>query len=96
MTTVKLIRLRNHKKKFKVEISGKRKKTIYFGASGYSDYTKHKDPERKKNYLARHRNENWNSIYTAGTWARFILWNKPTLRASIKDMERRFNIKIRT
>lgn len=29
-------------------------KIIHFGATGYSDFTKHKDPERRKRYLARH------------------------------------------
>ena len=32
-------------KKFKAVIDNK--KTIHFGDSAYSDYTKHKDPERK-------------------------------------------------
>jgi hypothetical protein len=31
------------------------KKTVHFGAAGMSDYTKHKDKERKERYLARHR-----------------------------------------
>ena len=30
-------------------------KKIHFGDSRYSDYTKHKDPERKKSYLSRHK-----------------------------------------
>jgi hypothetical protein len=29
-------------------------KTVSFGAKGYSDYTIHKDPARKHNYLNRH------------------------------------------
>ena len=32
-----------------------RTKTVQFGAAGMSDYTKHKDPERKQIYLDRHR-----------------------------------------
>lgn len=70
---------------------------IYFGASGYSDYTKHKDEKRKKRYIKRHReNENWgkSGIDTAGFWSRWILWNKPSLRASIRDTEDRFGIEI--
>lgn len=27
---------------------------VHFGAKGYSDYTKHKDPKRKASYVARH------------------------------------------
>jgi len=34
---------------------GKVVKTTHFGAAGMSDYTKHKDPERKQRYLNRHR-----------------------------------------
>ena len=29
-------------------------KIVHFGAAGYSDFTQHKDPARKKNYLSRH------------------------------------------
>mgnify|MGYP005993090929 CR=1 FL=1 len=39
-------------KKWKVSLpSGK---TVQFGARGYSDYTKHKDPLRMKRYVVRH------------------------------------------
>ena len=45
-------------KKLKAVIDNK--KTIHFGSSGYSDYTKHKDTERKDAYIQRHKkNENW-------------------------------------
>lgn len=73
------------------------KKKINFGAKGYSDYTKHKDPARKKRYLDRHKTrENWkkSGINTAGFWSRWLLWNKPTLAESIDDVEKRFNINI--
>lgn len=71
----------------------KREKTIHFGASGYSDYTIHKDEERKQRYIARHKaNENWNDPMTSGSLSRYILWNKPTLNESIKDYKTRFNL----
>ena len=71
-------------------------KKVSFGAEGYSDYTKHKDPERKKQYDARHKpNENWNDLKTAGAWSKWLLWNKETLQESKKDMEQKFNIKIK-
>jgi len=72
-------------------------KIVHFGASGYSDYTKHKDKERMMRYLNRHRkNENWtkSGIDTAGFWSRWILWNKPSLRDSITHTENKFNIHI--
>jgi hypothetical protein len=75
------------------------RKTVHFGADGMSDYTKHKDKERKERYLARHRkNEQWDNPLTASFYATNILWNKPTITESIKDTNRRFkniNIKMR-
>ena len=59
-----------------------------------SDFTKHRDEERKKRYLQRHRaRENWNDYKSAGALSRWILWNKPSLRASISDYKNRFNLK---
>ena len=72
-------------------------KTVHFGAKGMSDYTIHKDKERKQRYLTRHRvRENWTvrGIDTPGFWARWILWNQPSLHASIRDTEKRFGLKI--
>ena len=84
-------------KKYDAIIDGK--KTISFGAKGASDFTKHKDKDRKERYLARHKNnENWNDPKTAGFYATNILWNKPTITESVRDTNRRFkniNIKMR-
>ena len=67
--------------------------SISFGAKGYSDYTIHKDPKRKDNYIKRHQvNEDWKDLNKAGTWSKYLLWNKPTLEESIKDMEKQSNI----
>lgn len=72
----------------------KKKKTTHFGAKGMSDFTIHKDKQRKERYLDRHRKrENWNSFMTAGALSRWILWNKPTLKASISDYKKRFKLK---
>ena len=65
----------------------------HFGAAGFEDFTTHGDEERKKRYLDRHRaNENWNDPKSAGALARWILWNKPTLTASIQDYKTRFRL----
>ena len=72
-------------------------RTVHFGADGYSDYTIHKDPERKQRYINRHKaKENWgkSGINTAGFWSRWILWNLPSLTGSINDTKKRFNINI--
>lgn len=71
------------------------RKTIHFGAKGYSDYTLHKDYKRMLRYSKRHKpNEDWKNPLTAGFWAKWILWNKPSLKASILDTQKRFKIKI--
>jgi hypothetical protein len=84
----------NASKKFMVTVN---EKTVHFGAKGYSDYTKHKQKSRMIRYNNRHRSrENWrkSGIYSAGFWAKWILWNKPGFKDSIKDTEKRFKIKI--
>lgn len=85
-----------HKYKVVLDIDG-RKKTVRFGASGMSDFTKHKDPERKKNYIARHKpRENWtrSGVGTAGFWARHITWGDTTsIKKNLDITLRRFRIK---
>jgi hypothetical protein len=75
-----------------------RLKRIYFGSAGYNDYTTYsKDirDERKKLYLKRHKtSENWNKL-SAGMLSRYLLWNQSTLNKSIKDVNERYNIKIK-
>jgi hypothetical protein len=62
-------------------------KTVHFGATGYKDFTQHKDEDRKANYLARHKaNEDWTDPKTAGFWARHLLWNRPSLQASAREL----------
>jgi hypothetical protein len=36
--------------------------------------------------------ENWNKPDTRGALARWVLWNKPTLKESIDDFKKRFNL----
>lgn len=72
----------------------KKIKTIHFGASGMSDFTIHKDEERKNRYIARHSaNENFNNYMSAGSLSRWILWNKTTISASYNDYIKKFNLK---
>ena len=62
-------------KKYDAVIDGK--KTVSFGVTGYSDFTKHKDEERKQRYIARHgATQTWKDIEKPQTWARYILWEK--------------------
>ena len=74
------------------EVNG-RTKTTHFGARGMSDFTKNHSQLRKLLYISRHRhNENWRDPTSAGALSRWILWNKPTIEASIADFKRRFNL----
>ena len=78
-------------KKFMVKMDGK---TIHFGAAGMDDFTITGDEEQKKRYMARHQKENWRDSQTAGFWAKHVLWNKKTIRESLKDIQRRFGISV--
>jgi len=49
---VKITKSPNKKKKFRATLEDGR--TVDFGASGYSDYTKHKNPSRMRSYVLRH------------------------------------------
>jgi hypothetical protein len=70
-----------------------RKKTTHFGAFGMSDYTKHKDKERKLRYINRHKQrENWKDPTTAGALSRYILWNKTSVKSSILDFKKKFRL----
>ena len=67
--------------------------TVHFGATGYQDFTQHGDEKRKAAYLSRHKkNEDWTlqGAKSAGFWAHWLLWNKPSLSASITDVNKRF------
>jgi hypothetical protein len=70
-----------------------RTKTTHFGAAGMSDFTIHKDEERKKRYIIRHKaHENFKDPTSAGALSRWVLWNLPSLRASIADYKKRFRL----
>ena len=83
-------------KKYQVKLKNKstgREKTIKFGAKGMDDFTKTKDEEQKKRYIQRHqKREDWtkSGIATAGFWAKGILWNKPTITASLAEIKSKY------
>ena len=52
----------------------------------------HQNKELKKNYLKRHLKDlETNDYQRAGYLSMFLLWNKPTLKESIKDFNKRIN-----
>jgi hypothetical protein len=70
-----------------------KEKVVSFGAAGMSDFTLHHDEERKERYLNRHRkNEHWDKPDSPGALSRYILWNKKTVKASLRDYKKRFNV----
>ena len=99
-TTVYLQKSTRSGKKYMVTIiTPTSKKTVHFGAEGYSDDTKHKDKERMKKYDARHKpRENWgkSGINTAGFWSKWLLWSKPSLSAAKTYTANKFNITIKS
>lgn len=85
----------NPKKKYTAIRLNPTLKRIPFGAKGYEDYTTHGDNDRKKSYIERHKTtEDWKDTDSAGFWSRWLLWNKKTIDESIRDMEKKFDIKI--
>jgi len=97
---------RRQNKKFVVRDE---KRTTHFGDDRYRDFllmndrnSKYYEPnkdEREKvrsNYRQRHKGDNLDNPFSAGALSYYLLWNKPTLRASIKDYEEKFGIKIKT
>jgi hypothetical protein len=74
-----------------------RQKVIHFGASGASDFIKHHDRERRNRYIFRHHKDlKTGNPARAGYLSMFVLWNKPSLQASIADYRRRLNVYNRT
>jgi hypothetical protein len=81
-------------KKYKVIIyqNGSKVKTLNFGDNRYKDFIEYNKidkklaNQRKRLYLIRHQNEDFNNFLTASYWSKNILWNKPTLELSIKNI----------
>lgn len=75
-------------------------KKVYFGAAGYNDYpTYYKNfgkefaDKKKEAYISRHKNnEDWtkSGINSAGFFAKWILWNKPTIKESYEFIKSKF------
>lgn len=62
----------------------------HFGAPGYSDYTKHRDLDRRENYIQRHKRDlRTRNPKKPGFLSMYILWNKPSIEGSRRDFNRR-------
>lgn len=93
-----------HEKKYKLILgaiysdNSVKRRTIYIGATGHSDYTQPPhDKEKLRRYYQRHSvKENWkiSGFFTAGFWAKHLLWWKKSIREAIKAIRNKFNIKV--
>ena len=74
------------------KVNGKKIETS-FGARGMSDYTIHKDIERRNRYIARHMVDLRTKDPTrAGFLSMYVLWNYPSFDKSVKDYKKRLDI----
>tara|TARA_R110002050_G_scaffold66913_1_gene145042 strand:+ start:414 stop:758 length:345 start_codon:yes stop_codon:yes gene_type:complete len=79
-----------------------------FGAKGYRDFLKINDKNSKyylpnkedrdkvkRAYKSRHRGDKGlNNLHSPAELSMMLLWNKPTLKASVKDFENKHKAKI--
>lgn len=85
---------RKDKKYSAIVVHDGKVKTIHFGASGYDDFTTHKDENRKDKYVKRHHKEDWTDPLKAGFWAKNLLWNRNNIEESAADIEEKFGFKV--
>ena len=87
MKQVMLAKSNKYDKRLKADFGSK---TVHFGAKGGSTYIDHKNKKTNSNWEARHKvRENWKDYDSAGALSKHVLWNKPTLEASIRDLNAR-------
>ena len=94
MKLLKVIPSTNKAKKYTaVFLKDGKEKKVSFGAAGYSDFTINKDEKRKASYRSRHEKDlKTNDPTRPGYLSYQLLWNKPTLKESIVDYKKRFNL----
>jgi CRISPR/Cas system-associated protein endoribonuclease Cas2 len=91
-------KLKSGKKKYEITFEKNGKTYVRkFGAAGMSDFTIHKDLERRERYISRHKKDlRTGDPMKPGYLSMYILWNKPSLKASLADYKRRLNVYNRT
>jgi len=74
---------------------GKVVKQTDFGAKGMSDYTIHKDKDRRERYRKRHKKDlDTGDFRRSGYLSYYILWGDSSdLDTAIKDYKKRFKLK---
>lgn len=86
-------------KRLKAELfeNGQKIKTINFGSKNGFTFFDGANEQKRKSYIARHSKagEDWNNPKTAGFWARWVLWERPSnvgkmlQKKGIKTIERK-------
>tara|TARA_R110001592_G_scaffold59056_7_gene179050 strand:+ start:5456 stop:7150 length:1695 start_codon:yes stop_codon:yes gene_type:complete len=91
-------KLKSGKKKYEITFEKNGKTYVRkFGAAGMSDFTLHKDRERRERYISRHKKDlRTGDPMKPGYLSMYILWNKPSLKTSLADYKRRLNVYNRT
>lgn len=93
---IKLVKLPStDKKKYKAifkNIKSNKEKNIKFGSNipYLEDYTIHKDKKRLNNFLSRFNKtieKQKNNPLSPMFWSLWLLWNKPSFEASLKDIK---------
>ena len=70
-------------------------KVVDFGAKGMEDYTSHHDETRKQRFLSRFArliDKYKKDPQAPMTLSTYILWNKPTIPASIRDYKQKYKL----
>lgn len=96
---MKLIAVRKSDRPMKKYMAIFDSKTVHFGARGYGDFIAWSRHDRqlarakRAQYVARHgATESWDDPTRPATLSRYILWEKPTLRAAVASFRRRFGV----
>ena len=93
MTLYTLTKSNRKGKRFQVYKYGE--PPVHFGSDTNNTYIDHNDTTTKNAWIARHgANSDFTNPSTASFWAYWLLWNRRTLKASIRDIKRKFNITV--
>jgi hypothetical protein len=69
------------------------KYTTHFGSANGATFIDHGDITKRSNYLKRHAvNEDWDDYKSAGSLARWILWNTDDIYKNIELFKSKFNL----
>lgn len=72
--------------------------TRHFGAAGYTDRTRIKNPEERRKrtaaYKSRHKNDNLSDPYSAGALSYYVLWGADTIAGGIAKYNKRFGLSV--